>query len=400
MIFNQSTGIVSVKSSGANSLIGLSQNTCVTCTCIDTAGGTGTASWSISAVKSTESNIVYVSKSGSSANNGLSPSSPMLTFQSAANIANARTPSATNRFAIVCLDDGVYTSGVNLNSFVDLYAPNATISLTSFSSYCITAGDDTYVTIKKLMQSGGASAYVYTSLATATETAWLWCQCIKVGETATGAGAIDVEGASTLFAYVGSIDDSFSVGDGDAIFLNDAAAFVRLTVGSIDTGNVISNNTSIIGAYINAAYCKNAVNRSIGNAILMAPNLFGAWTPTILGSSTPGTTTYVARTGTYTIIGNTVVVDASIEISAATGTGDVVIGGLPQPIGTGNYATGGLVFDGSGWTWPTGTTNLSLLGNDASTLKVVGSGSAVASANMAMTNAALTIKFSSTYQLQ
>lgn len=55
----------------------------------------------------------------------------------------------------------------------------------------------------------------------------------------------------------------------------------------------------------------------------------GTFTPTYLGATTPGSTTYVTQAGSYTRIGNIVIAFVDLQWSAATGTGNVKIGGLP-----------------------------------------------------------------------
>lgn len=55
----------------------------------------------------------------------------------------------------------------------------------------------------------------------------------------------------------------------------------------------------------------------------------GTWTPTVLGSTTAGTTTYSTQTGTYTRIGNLVYVQATLVWTNQTGTGNLRFGGLP-----------------------------------------------------------------------
>jgi hypothetical protein len=55
----------------------------------------------------------------------------------------------------------------------------------------------------------------------------------------------------------------------------------------------------------------------------------GTWTPIYYGTSTAGTTTYTNRGGTYRKIGSIVFVEANIQWSSATGTGQGYIGGLP-----------------------------------------------------------------------
>jgi hypothetical protein len=55
----------------------------------------------------------------------------------------------------------------------------------------------------------------------------------------------------------------------------------------------------------------------------------GTWTPTMFGSTTAGTTTYSSQIGRYTKIGNLVCATCYLAWSNATGTGNMVIGGLP-----------------------------------------------------------------------
>jgi hypothetical protein len=47
----------------------------------------------------------------------------------------------------------------------------------------------------------------------------------------------------------------------------------------------------------------------------------GTWTPTYLGATTPGTTTYTVQVGTYTRIDNVVFFQVYVAWTAATGTG-------------------------------------------------------------------------------
>lgn len=54
-----------------------------------------------------------------------------------------------------------------------------------------------------------------------------------------------------------------------------------------------------------------------------------SWTPTLYGSTTTGTTTYVSRAGVYIKVGALVACVFTIEWSGFTGTGGVTVGGLP-----------------------------------------------------------------------
>lgn len=71
----------------------------------------------------------------------------------------------------------------------------------------------------------------------------------------------------------------------------------------------------------------------------------GTWTPTLVGSTSAGTATFVSGpTGTYTKIGNQVTCYFSWNISAHTGTGALRVNGLPftasSPGGIGSVMDG------------------------------------------------------------
>lgn len=128
----------------------------------------------------------------------------------------------------------------------------------------------------------------------------------------------------------------------------------------------------------------------------------GTWTPTIVGQSVAGTTTYVAQAGYYTRIGNLVTIFGTVTYTAATGTGNLLIGGFPFTIkNQSNYfPTGAVAEDSSGTIWPAGRTHLTLLGlSNTTTANIYCSGSAVGAAYFAMTNAASGWEFTLTYQI-
>ena len=55
----------------------------------------------------------------------------------------------------------------------------------------------------------------------------------------------------------------------------------------------------------------------------------GTWTPAMVGSTTPGTTTHSVQDGYYVKIGRVVYVQADVRWTAATGTGNLNISGFP-----------------------------------------------------------------------
>jgi hypothetical protein len=55
----------------------------------------------------------------------------------------------------------------------------------------------------------------------------------------------------------------------------------------------------------------------------------GTWTPVAIGGTTAGTGTYVLQVGRYTKIGQVCFFQMTLGWSAHTGTGDLILGGLP-----------------------------------------------------------------------
>jgi hypothetical protein len=74
----------------------------------------------------------------------------------------------------------------------------------------------------------------------------------------------------------------------------------------------------------------SAVTGGTGTATANVLNDYeeGTFTPTIVGTTDPGTATYT-RSGRYTKVGNLVTCQIYLNWTAHTGTGDMRIGGLP-----------------------------------------------------------------------
>jgi hypothetical protein len=125
------------------------------------------------------------------------------------------------------------------------------------------------------------------------------------------------------------------------------------------------------------------------------------WTP-IIDGAVSGTTTYTNQVGYYTRIGNLIFVQARITITAATGTGDATIGGLPFTVknqSNGN-SPGAIVVSASGWTWPAGRTQMiPVAQSNTTTAIIVGTGSLTTSSNLQMTNAAADFFLQLIYQI-
>lgn len=170
------------------------------------------------------------------------------------------------------------------------------------------------------------------------------------------------------------------------------------SLGVAATGTVLSGNTAADPSFT-ATPSVTSIALSGGSAL----STFTDWTtftPTVTGASTAGTTTYVTQAGTYSRIGNMVFISFSVTYSAATGTGNLLIGGLPF---TSNAAANG-VYTGSvldvGLVWPAGTTSiLVIVGPSVNTAFIYASGSGISGGVVQMLNGVISIQGSFMYRV-
>jgi len=112
----------------------------------------------------------------------------------------------------------------------------------------------------------------------------------------------------------------------------------------------------------------------------------GTWTPEVVGTTVAGTGSYNSLLGKYTKIGNRVMFNCWINMTAHTGSGNLAINGLPYTSNSGNnfhncnvqYSSDltvpsgsfavGMIFNGSSqialYSVPTGTTSVTALALD------------------------------------
>jgi len=101
----------------------------------------------------------------------------------------------------------------------------------------------------------------------------------------------------------------------------DAAGGVK-TLNTIGVGNT---NPSTSGAGITFPATQSAST----DANTLDDYEEGTWTPTIIGSTTAGTATYLSTTGKYTKVGRVVTVVCYMQWQSHTGTGNMSVAGLP-----------------------------------------------------------------------
>jgi hypothetical protein len=121
--------------------------------------------------------VFWLGKHGNDANSGKTWNDAVLTIGQAHILTAAETPATDNRFAIVCLDAGIYDEDVTCQSYVDLYMPHATVtgSVTG-AAYCST-------TIHRTVPDDSTVAFQLTS-----GTGWwkVTVDWVELGDNTTG----------------------------------------------------------------------------------------------------------------------------------------------------------------------------------------------------------------------
>jgi hypothetical protein len=166
---------------------------------------------------------------------------------------------------------------------------------------------------------------------------------VEFRKDSTTVGSIGVQGSRPYFGN----NINFSIKCDD---------FANGSLVPANESGVPSNNVSDIGGPSNIwndLYLGGGVYLGgTGSANHLDGYEEGTWTPTLEGGTSAGTTTYNGRSGDYTKIGNTVRVGFYISFTAATGTGEMRLGGLPFTANAdnGNNAKlGGVMTSGLNW---------------------------------------------------
>ncbi len=224
-----------------------------------TLQGTGSASFT------NRQQLVFVGKHGSAtpASNGRVPDDPFDTFTGAAAYVSTQTPSATNRFTILCQDSGIYAESFTIPQFASVEAVDAKVEGT------VTISDDCEVTIREIeapvnssaiiKAAGSGSARIIAEILTATGTGDT--VTTSTGETGVllvkvrqifvenGAGVNDVSTSASGHIHV-DIEDLYVTGSGSGIdrASNDGFIVGRvshiLEIGAgIGVGNAININS-------------------------------------------------------------------------------------------------------------------------------------------------------------
>ena len=146
---------------------------------------------------------------------------------------------------------------------------------------------------------------------------------LTINSANSNGNKVQFEDNGTIKAYFGTT--SFS-GVVDCCFQSsDSSGNTRFSV--VATSGTIGLNTQ--PATTGTGITFPATQSASSDANTLDDYEEGTWTPTAVGATTAGTTTYTTQTGVYTKIGRQVTVTARLSYSAMTGTGVLNLGGLP-----------------------------------------------------------------------
>ena len=212
-----------------------------------------------------------------------------------------------------------------------------------------------------------------------------------------------------------AIDSTFQSGSASAVSIGDSLIMSQCTVNSTNT-NAITGAGTLVNGGISFISTSSKINTSTqtarnfdvggisfdGGTNILSTYTVGTFTPTMVGT-VAGTTTYSAQNGYYIRIGSVVTIQATVIGSAATGTGNAILGNFPFTIKSqtnGNVIGTFLGVNGAGWTYPASTTAPVTVGGSNSISAIIYvNGSAAASAILQMANSAFNMSYTLTYEI-
>ena len=285
----------------------------------DTFSGNGsTVAFTLSAAPANTSSIIVAVAGVLQDPSTYSVSGTTLTF-------SAAPPSATDNISVRFL--GIPASGVTTTAYRTVTEFTATSGQTSFSVPSYTVG---YVDVYRNGVMLGTADFTATTGTT-----------IVLATGATSGDLIRVESfyvssvLNAIPAVAGAVNSNYIAGD-------QTIGFADGTVSAPSITNTGDTNTGIyFPAADNIGFATNGVIRGrwttdglcFGSDTAAANALDdyeeGTFDPTVVGSSSAGTVTYVTRVGRYTKIGNRVFYQFTVIWNSGTGTGNLRVTGLP-----------------------------------------------------------------------
>ena len=151
------------------------------------------------------------------------------------------------------------------------------------------------------------------------------------------AGTLSTSGGASISAGDSNVTVSDTGSNGTVTVQTDGSERMRInsdgTIKTVSTISVGNATPSTSGAGITFPATQSASS----DANTLDDYEEGTWTPSITGSSTPGTVTYNTRLGKYTKTGNVVTYQCLVDWNSGTGSGSLRVSGLPFNDAGGSY---------------------------------------------------------------
>jgi len=231
-------------------------------------------------------------------------------FSSADNTANTIAAGSVNFHGVDIASIITTSTTGSVNAFNCTWTDNNTNS-----TILTTAGTGASTIFNSMMSSGSAST-------------------ISIGSGTT----VDVVNCSITSSNTNVITGTGTLNVGDLVFTGTSSTINTTTVqgyveqhGSINLKTPLSvpNGGTGVGTLTGLA-----LGSGTSNFTAIPFTDATSWTPTVVGSSGAGTATYTIQVGRYTRIGSIVYVTWNLAWNTGTGTGNLLVGGLPINIGS------------------------------------------------------------------
>lgn len=231
---------------------------------------------------------------------------------------------------------------INVNTFT------ANLGTTGIGLYTSSSTGSITFRYGSLFNTGGSTTASSNSAGSAT---WAFCglfHALSCSSTGTIAGfftsfnpsSVNTTAITTAGTGISIFHSSeFNAGTASAISIG-----AGTTVNLQESCTVTSSNTNALtgAGTLNAGLVvyggsSSGNNVTTANSYSTFPGQLFSWTPVIKGSSTAGTATYTAQLASYAVFGRMVFFICHVTWNSGTGTGNLLIDGLPFTSNATNY---------------------------------------------------------------
>lgn len=331
----------------------------------------------------------------------------------------------TNCYLNCTNNSGITFSSSSSSARIHIYNSQGDLGTTGIALFSVTSAGELRFVNSSFTNTGGSStantvssgtfSSLYSNLSnpvTSSSTGSVVQFCSTIDTTAQNVTALTVGGSGNHSATY----TSYASGSASTISISTSINTVFISVVSSNT-NAITGAGILVNGGVSLPGTSQLINTTTqtarvflaggisfnGGTNVLSNYTEGTFTSTLFGSTTAGTTTYTTQTGFYRRIGNLAVVQGVAIGTAATGTGNATIGGLPFTIKNqtaGNAYGTLLTSNAAGWAWPAGTTSIFLAGSVNTITGVIqASGTGAGFGSLQMNNSAFNFQYTLSHEI-